>query len=208
MDISQLLNSDLGKQLISGISGQTGASENETASVVHAAAPALLGMLQKNASSEEGASGILNALNKHDGSILDNLSGFLGGGGDAADGNGILGHILGNKRGAMENALSNQTGVSGSKISGILAMLAPVIMGFLGKQAQTSNVSSGSGLGGLLGGLLGGSAQGSSAGGGILSSLLDQDGDGHLSINDAISAVSGKGSGGLGGILGNLFGKK
>ncbi len=208
MDISQLLSGDLGKQLISGISGQAGTSESETSSVISAAAPALLGMLQKNASSTEGADGILGALSKHDGSILDNLSGFFGSGGDAADGDGILGHILGDKRGTMENALSNKTGVSSSKISTILAMLAPVIMGYLGRQTRNSGgMSNSSGLGGLLGGLLG--SQGASGGGNILSSLLDQDGDGQVGIGDAISAVSGKGkSGGLAGIFGKLFGRK
>lgn len=204
MDISELLNGSLGSQLISSISGKTGTSENETSSVISAAAPALLGMLKKNASSEEGASGILGALQKHDGGILDNLSGFLGSG-DTSDGDGILGHILGDKRSVMENALSKQTGVNSSKVSSILAMLAPVIMGYLGKQTKsTGNVSNSSSLGGLLGSLMG---SGSSSGGGnILSSLLDQNGDGHVNLNDAISAVSG-GSKKSGGLLAGLFGK-
>lgn len=205
MNITELLNSDIGKQIISGIGGQAGASQQETASVVNTAGPLLMGMLKKNASTEQGATGILGALSKHDGSIFDNLSGFLGGG-DTTDGNAILGHILGEKRGVVENALSSQTGVSAGKVSGILAMLAPLIMGYLGKQSKASGVpANSSGLGGLLGGLMG---SGSSAGGGMLASLLDQDGDGKLDMNDAIAAVSGKKSGGLGGLLGGLFGKK
>lgn len=204
MNITELLNSDLGKQIISGIGSQTGTSQQETSSVVNAAGPVLMGMLQKNASTEEGASGILGALNKHDGSILDDLGSFFGGGGNADDGNGILGHILGGKRSSVENAISKQTGVSSSKVSGILAMLAPIIMGYLGKQTRSSgNMNNTSGLGGLLGGLMGGSG-----GGGLLSSILDQDGDGKLSMNDAVEALSGKKSGGLGGLLGGLFGKK
>ncbi|MCZ2458787.1 MAG: DUF937 domain-containing protein [Chitinophagales bacterium] len=211
MDINDLLNSDLGKRLINDIGSQTGISKAQTSSVVNAAAPVLMGMLQKNAGSEQGAAGILSALNKHDGSILDNLSGFLGSG-DFSDGDGILGHVLGGKRSAVENAISAQTGVSSSKVSTILAMLAPILMGFLGKQTRASgNITDSTGLGGLLGELLG-SSGGSSLGGGILSSILDQDGDGQLSVNDAISAISGnkkKRSGSLlGRILGGLFGKK
>ncbi len=209
MDITELLKSNLGSQLISGISGKTGTSENETTSVVNAAAPALLGMLKKNASTEQGAAGILGALGKHDGSILDNLSGFLGSG-DTSDGDGILSHILGGKRSTVESAISKQTGVNSSQVSSILTMLAPVIMGYLGKQTKSSgNVTNSSGLGGLLGGLLGSS--GSASGGNILSSILDQDGDGQVGLNDAIAAVSGKGKssgGGLLGMLGRLFGKK
>jgi len=211
MDINDLLNSDLGKRVINDIGSQTGVSQAQTSSVVNAAAPVLMGMLQKNAGSEQGAAGILSALNKHDGSILDNLSGFLGSG-DFSDGDGILGHVLGGKRSAVENAISAQTGVSSSKVSTILAMLAPILMGFLGKQTRASgNITDSTGLGGLLGELLG-SSGGSSLGGGILSSILDQDGDGQLSANDAISAISGnkkKRSGSLlGRILGGLFGKK
>lgn len=211
MDINDLLNSDLGKRVINDIGSQTGVSQAQTSSVVNAAAPVLMGMLQKNAGSEQGAAGILSALNKHDGSILDNLSGFLGSG-DFSDGDGILGHVLGGKRSAVENAISAQTGVSSSKVSTILAMLAPILMGFLGKQTRASgNITDSTGLGGLLGELLG-SSGGSSLGGGILSSILDQDGDGQLSVNDAISAISGnkkKRSGSLlGRILGGLFGKK
>lgn len=208
-NISDLLNSDLGKQIISGIGQQTGTSEKDTASVVSAAAPVLMGMLQKNASSEQGAAGILGALSKHDGSILDNLSGFLGSG-DTTDGNGILGHILGSKKTSVESAISEKTGVSSANTSKIIAMLAPIVMGYLGKESKGKNVQSGGGLGDLLGGLMGGSANGSSAGGSILTSLLDQDGDGQLGINDVITAMSGnkKKSGGIGGLLGGLFGKK
>src|SRR5699024_6431692 len=122
MDLTQLLNSSVGKQIINGISNQTQTSEQDTASVVNAAAPVLMGMLQKNAATPEGAEGIQGALEEHDGSILNNLSGFLGSG-DTSDGNGILGHILGNNRGTVENELSAKTGVSLPDVSKILAML-------------------------------------------------------------------------------------
>lgn len=211
MDITELLKGDLGSQLISGIGAQTGTTREEATSVVSAAAPVLMGMLQRNAGTEQGAAGILGALNKHDGSILDNLSGFLGSG-DFSDGDGILGHVLGGKRSSVENALSAKTGVSSSKVSSILAMLAPILMGFLGRKSRSAgNVTDSAGLGGLLGSLLGGAGN-SGGGGSILSSILDQDGDGQIGLGDAISAVTGgskKKSGGLlGGLLGGLFGKK
>lgn len=186
-----LLDGDFGNQLTTGISMQTGTSEAETQSVVSTALPALLGALQNNASNSQGAQGILRAISsKHDGSILDNLSGFLGNN-DTADGNGILKHILGDKRGALEQGISTKTGVSTATVSKILAMLAPIAMGYLGKQSRGSNVSDGNGLTDLLGGLLGGQS-----GSNVLGSLLDQNGDGKLGIDD------------VGGLLGGLFGKK
>lgn len=202
MNISDLLTSDMGKQIISGISEKTNVSSNETTSVVTAAIPALLGALQNNASTPDGAAGILGALtSKHDGSILDNLSGFLGGG-DTSDGGGILNHILGDKQSALANGISSKTGVSSGNVSQILMMLAPIVMGYLGKQSQGSNVTSGSGLTSLLGGLLGGNS-----GGSILSSLLDQDGDGQVGLSDLAGLASGNKKDGLGGLLGKLFGK-
>ena len=210
MDITQLLSGGLGQQVISGIGNQTGTSEQETSSVINAALPVLMGMLRKNASTEDGASGIMSALNKHNGGIFDHLSDFLGSG-DTSDGNGILGHILGNNKSTVESQISQQTGVSSLNVSKIIAMLAPIVMGMLGKQASQSQANNSGGLGNILGGLLGaGGASTSSVGGGILASILDQDGDGQLGVGDLLSAVFGsnKSSGGLGGLLGGLFGKK
>ncbi len=189
-NILDLLNGSLGKEVVDGITQKTNASAEETQAVVSTALPTLLGALQNNASSGD-AQGILNAIgSRHDGSILDNVSGFLGND-DTSDGNGILGHMLGNKRGAVEQAISGKTGVSSGTVSKILAMLAPIVMGYLGKQSRNNNVSDGGGLSDLLGGMLGGQSGGNIAGG-----LLDQNGDGKLGVDD------------VGGLLGGFFGKK
>ncbi len=208
--ILDLINSDLGKQIIGNISQQTGINENQAADVVSSSVPELLGAMQGNMLSGDGAEGLLGALTggKHDGSILDNLGGFLGGG-DFSDGGKILGHVLGGNLGAVETGISKKTGVDSSIISKILPMLAPIIMGYLGKQAKSNNVSNSSDLGGLLGSLLTGATSGNSGGLGssILTGALDQNGDGKLDASDAIAAVTKK-KGGLGGLLGGLFGKK
>ena len=202
--ITDLLNSDMGKELVSSISQKTGIDASQASSVVSSGLPALMGAMQNNLSSSDGASGLLGALTsgKHDGSILDNLGGFLNGG-DFSDGSKILGHVLGGKQDTMVQGLSSKTGVDSSIISKILPMLAPIVMGYLGKQTKSKGVSNGSDLSGMLGGLLGGSG-----GNSILTSVLDQNGDGKLDVSDAMSALSGKKKGGLGGLLSGLFGKK
>lgn len=201
--ILDLLNSDMGKQLIGSITEKTGIDASQATSVVSSGLPAILGAMKDNVSAD-GAAGLLGALTggKHDGSILDNLGGFLNGG-DFTDGSKILGHVLGNKQDTVVSNLSQNTGVDSGIISKILPMLAPIIMGYLGKQTKSNGVSDSAGLGGLLGGLLGGSG-----GSSILTSVLDQNGDGKLDVSDAMSALSGKKKGGLGGLLGGLFGKK
>lgn len=206
--ILDLLNSDLGKQIVNNVSEKTGINPSQASNVVSSSLPALLGAMQGNLLSGNGAEGLINAVTsgKHDGSILENLGGFINGG-DFTDGSKILGHLLGDKLGAVETGISEKTGVSSSIISKILPMLAPIIMGYLGKQTKNKGVSDGEGLGGILGSLLGGSTDGSSLGGSLLNSVLDQNNDGKVDVNDAISAVTKK-KGGLGGLLGSLFGKK
>lgn len=211
--ILDLLNSSAGRQLIQGVAGQTNQSENKTAEILTMALPILTGAMKRNASTPEGASGLLSALgNKHDGSILDDLGGLFGGGVDQSvmdDGAGILGHILGNRQPRVEQALSQKSGVDAGSISQILKIAAPILLGFLGKQQRSQQVNEQNGLGDLLGGLLGGGAQ-ATQNQSLIESLLDADNDG--SMIDDIAGMLLKGeskgnSGGLGGMLGGLFGK-
>jgi hypothetical protein len=204
-----LLNSPMGKQLISGVAGQTGQPESKTADVLSMAMPLLLGAMKKNVSSPQGAQGLMSALSsKHDGSILDNLGGLFGGGVDESvmnDGAGILSHVFGGKQPQIENALSQKSGMDAGSIANILKIAAPIIMGFLGKQKSQGNVSDANGLNGLLGGMLGGQPQQNQS---LISTLLDSDGDGSI-LDDVAGMVinGGKKKGGLGGLLGGLFGK-
>lgn len=207
-----LLGSPMGKQLIQGVAGQTGQSESNTSNLLGMAMPLILGAMKRNASTPEGAQGLMSALSgKHDGGILDNLGGFFGGGVDQSvmdDGAGILGHVFGGKQAGVENALSQKSGMDMGTISTILKVAAPLLMGMLGKQSRQQNVSDSSGLGDMLGGLLGG---GSNAGKqqSLIESFLDSDGDGSILDDVAGMVFSGgsKKSSGLGGLLGGLFGK-
>ncbi len=208
-----LLNSPMGKQLISGVAGQAGQSEDKTAGLLSMAMPVLMGAMKKNASTPEGAQGLLNALNnKHDGGILNDLGGLFGGGVDQSvmdDGAGILGHILGSKQPQVENALSQKSGIDAGSVGSILKVAAPILMGLLGQQTRQQNVSSANGLGDILGGLLGGGNNANKQQS-LIESFLDSDGDGSI-LDDVAGMVLGggskKSSGGLGGLLGGLFGK-
>ena len=206
-----LLNSPMGKQLISGVAGQTGQPENKTADVLSMAMPLLMGAMKRNASTPGGAQGLMNALSsKHDGGILDDLGGLFGGGVDNSvmdDGAGILGHVFGSKQPQVENALSSKSGIDAGSISQILKIAAPILLGYLGRQTRQQNVSSPDALSGLLGGLMGGGNAGNKQQS-LVESFLDSDGDGSVIDDLAGMVLSGSGKkSGLGGLLGGLFGK-
>ena len=209
--ILDLLNSDLGKTIISGVSNQTNQPQNKTQDVLTMALPVLMAAMKRNASTPQGAEGILSAINgKHDGSILDNLGGLFGGGVDqnvSADGEKILGHILGNKQQNVQNTLGAKAGMDAGSVAQILKVAAPILMGVIGKQSKQENVNSSSGIEGLLGGLLKGNSPQQEQS--FLESILDADGDGSV-IDDVAGMVLGgsKKKGGLGGLLGGLFGRK
>lgn len=210
--ILDLLNSDLGKQIISGISQETNQPVDKTASVVTMAMPILLGAMKRNTSNESGAANLMNALNnKHDGSILDNLSGLFGGGVNEdvkQDGLGILGHVLGGSQNNAVQALSQKSGLDTNSVMQILQVAAPILLGYLGKQKQQKNVNSESGIGDLLGGLMGGGNKQPKQQS-MIESLLDGNNDGSV-IDDIAGMVLGGSNqkkGGLGGLLGGFFGK-
>lgn len=208
-----LLNSDMGKQIIGGVSQETRQSPDKTAKVLQMALPVLMGAMKRNASTPQGAEGLMGALsNKHDGSILDNLGDlFQGGVNDDVkqDGAGILGHILGGGQQNVTNALSSSTGVDAGSVGNILKVAAPILLGFLGKESRQQNVQSASGIEGLLGGLMGGGNKSSNKQQSMIESLLDGNNDG--SILDDVAGMllnsGGKKKGGLGGLLGGLFGR-
>lgn len=209
-ELLDLLNGDLGKQITAGISTQTGADQSKTNDVLSMALPVLTGAMQRNASTSEGAAGLMNAItSKHDGGVLDHLDSFFGGGVDDEvynDGSKILGHVLGNKQNNVQNALSQKSGIDSGTISQILTIAAPLLLGYLGKQTKQNKISSQNDIGNLLSGLQGNKSSGQDQS--FIESILDADGDGSV-IDDVTDMITGGGKkkGGLGGILGGFLKK-
>lgn len=204
-----LLHSEKGKNLVQNTSKETGASEEETSNVLQMAMPLLLGALNKNAKSPEGASKLLSVLSgKHTGGIWDSLSGSLGNSNGIddslkEDGGGILNHVLGGKQNMIAQTLAEKVGISPDKVSQILKIAAPVVLGFLGKKKQENNVDEPGGLSSLLGNLVNNQPKGEQN---LMESLLDRNGDGNL-MDDIGGLLGGetdkKGkTGGLGGLFG------
>lgn len=196
-DIFDVLTSQFGGQVLDSMTKQTGLNKNQAGSVLSAALPVLVGAMARNTSKPGGAEALLNALQKdHDGSILDNVGGFLQNA-QSGPGAGILKHVLGSKRGTVENVVSQQTGVNAATVSNILEMAAPILMGMLGQQQRQNNLDAG-GLSNILKSGVDQMSRKSPATGGLLTQLLDKDGDGD--IKDDVARMGF-------GLLGKLFGK-
>ena len=174
-DIQQVLNAHADQ-----IGARIGANPAETQQAISASLPALLAGLQQQAAA--GGTGLQQAIEQdHDGSILDDIAGYLNGTASldprTTNGGGILDHVLGGQQPAVQQALSARTGLTSSTIAQLLPILAPIVMGMLGRQAR-SGTSGGSGgglgdLGSILGGLTGGTSTSGSGGlGDILGSIL------------------------------------
>ncbi len=178
------------------IGQQLGVDEGAASKAIAGALPMVLGGLARNAQKQGGADALLGALDRdHDGSVLDDVAGFLGKGA-GSQGDGILGHVFGSRRSAVESTLGQASGLDSGKAGQLMAMLAPIVMGALAKQKQSQGLDA-SGLAAMLG------QERQSAGGGagqamdMVSSLLDRDGDGD--IKDDVAKL---GAGLLGGLLG------
>ena len=197
--LQDLLGQQQGAEAVEQISGQVGANPTDVNSVVQMALPMILNGLANNARTPEGAQSLNNALEQdHSGGILDNLGGlgsliFGGNQPEApisprqADAGGILGHIFGNNQGQVATQVSRNSGLDIGQVSQILMFLAPIVMGYLGRQKQQQGLDS-DGLSGYLGEQQQQIEQ--SPQGGLLDGLLDRNGDGSSMDDIASMAMS------------------
>ncbi|MEM9293179.1 MAG: DUF937 domain-containing protein [Acidobacteriota bacterium] len=199
--VLNLVTQQLQGGALADLSKQLGADEQTTAKAVSTALPVLLGALNNNARQGDGANALAGALQRdHDGSILDSLGGFFGGGNNSVSaGNAILKHVLGgSQRQSAEQGVGNIAGLNGGQASQLLALLAPVVLGALGKAQRQEGLDAGA-LSGLLGRESRAAGQAVPQAQGILGSLLDQDGDGD--VKDDVLRMGA-------GLLGSMFSGK
>lgn len=193
--MSEMLLSQLSGDTMRQIGSAIGANPAATKQAVSAAVPLLFSALATNANSKTGAASLLGALDRdHDGSVLDDLGSLLSSF-QSGPGGAILGHVLGGQLGSVQSGLAKKTGLGAGAISQLLIMLAPMVMGMLGKARREQDLDAGGlsrtlqnereaatqaspDLGDLIGGLLGSGQGGGMAsevakiGGGLLGALF------------------------------------
>jgi len=198
MSLMDQLTNVVAGQIAKQAGQKTGLSEGLAAKMMPAAMAVLMNGIKKNASSPEGAAALSQALERHDGSLLNNVS-QLGDDKTLADGQKILGYVLGGKREKTERALAKTAGVNQDQIGNLLAMAAPAILASLGqaKREQGLDVSA---LAGLVAEEGARAQKAAPAELGGLLGFLDQDGDGDFK-DDLLEGVGKK-------LLGGFFGGK
>ncbi len=185
--LSEQLLAQLQGAPLQQISQQLGTDVEQTQQAVSAALPMLLGALGQQAAQPQGAQALLGALQRdHTGNQdLGGLLASLMGGENGADADGILGHIFGGKQSQAQTGLGQATGIGSGGAGNLLKLLAPLVMAFLAQRASAGSMSADS-LGDTLGHERDTIRQQGGVGGGLLGSLLDQNGDGQLDMSDLI----------------------
>jgi len=180
MDLLNMLLNSGGGSAVEQLSKNFGLSQDQTASALSSLLPALGAGLARNTQQPGGLDALLGALSSRRHEAYLEKPEILASGETVADGNGILGHILGSKevsRGIAQKAAA-QTGIGEDVLKKMLPIVAVMAMGMLSKQ----NVGSGMQIPGA-------AAPQSGGLGGILGSFLDADRDGSV-LDDVLGMAS------------------
>jgi len=186
--ITQMITQQVAGVAARALAPRLGVSEATAQRAVMVAVPLILAALARNAAQPDGAKELHEAVNNdHDGSIFDNLSGYLGNP-QAANGAGILGHVFGEQQSAVQNNLAQATGLDPNAAGSILETVAPLVMGAVGQTQRQNDLDAGG-----LSDFLGAQQQQTEAAApdvmGALNSMLDSNRDG--SVTDDVGRIIG-----------------
>ena len=175
MNLLNILMDPQNSPAIGQMAKNFGLSESAVRNAITEMAPALMRGMQHNADSQQGLEQLMGALSKGDHQRYVDQPETLGEGSTLADGNAILGHLLGSKDVSRQVAshAAGRTGLDDGLLKQMLPVVAGLVMGSMSKQATTGGMDIGSG-----------------STGGLLTRLLDSDGDG--SVMDDILGMAGR----------------
>jgi hypothetical protein len=170
-----MLAGQLAGPALQQLSQQIGANPGTTQSAIGMALPMLVSALG-NQANNGGADAIEQATQQHDGSILDNIAGFVGNAGAANMGTALLGQVLGGgTQNAIADAIGQRTGMDNGAASQLIGILAPLVMGAVNKSSQEQGGLDANGIAQMLG-----AASGNSDLIGTVMQSIDADGDGNV----------------------------
>lgn len=189
--LMDLLGSALGGEAQQQLGQQIGATPQATGSAIQAALPMLLSGLTRNAQ-QGGAASLLGALQaNHSGGLLDNVGGLIRGelGGPAANGAGIVDHVLGDRQDAAHQAVAQASGLDTAQAAQLMATLAPIVMSALGRIQKTQGLDA-NGLTTMLQNEHASVTQSQPGLMGLANQLLDRNHDGSA-LDDVLKGIGG-----------------
>ena len=150
INILDLAKGYLTDAVISKVAGGINEDSSLVSKAIGMALPALMGGILQKGSSDTGLSSLMGLLsNNTNTSVLDNLGSVLGDKNQSEDlmvgGSSLISSLLGNNSNSIMNAVGSFVGMKNTSTSSIFSLLAPVVMGILGKKVK----SDGLGLSGL-----------------------------------------------------------
>ena len=178
------------------IAAQLGVDRDTADTAIRQALPALVAGMNANSREPSGAASLVGALEQHDPDLLD-------GAGDldtvnVQDGEKIVAHVFGSKRGQVVDALGGlggkSTGIPAALMAKLLPLLAPIVMSYLAKRLGSATAS--------------GTTKGGSSGADVLIDILKSILRQGPSPSGQTTGGAGGSAGGfdLGSILGDLLG--
>jgi hypothetical protein len=137
------------------IGAQVGLDDAQTTAALSALVPALSAGVRQNLQTPDGLAGLVGALSAGNHQRYVDDPAVLGDESTVADGNGILGHILGSKDVSRRVAAETgaQTGLGPDVMKRLLPLVATLVMGAMSRQTAAggpSSLTAGAGPGGLL----------------------------------------------------------
>lgn len=116
---------------LNDIAKQVGVEPDKLQGIIRDSLPALLGGMENNVQSGDGAASLANALGQHaDANPLGDLGSLISG----TLGGGILDKVLGGATPQVSEAIGSKAGASGVDVEKILKVVAPLVMAFLAKK--------------------------------------------------------------------------
>lgn len=174
--LQDLLGAQQGNEALNQISNQVGADPSAVNNAISMALPAILGGMAQKAQQPETAPIIANAITQEQGGILDDVSNLAGNVNPMLSA-GILGTLFGNNQTQVAQQIGQQSGLGTGQVASILMMLAPMVLGYLGRQQTQQGLNQG-GIFDMLGGYQQQIQQQQPGMGGMLGQLLDSNRNG------------------------------
>ena len=153
-NLGSLAKTILSSDALSAIAKQTNVSSDAVSEILSNALPALLNGANQQATQKSTAESFLEAIQSHGSNDTSNIGSFLKNV-DIDDGAKIVKHLLGSNSDTLTKkvAKTSKSGIKAGDVAKVLAVAAPLIMSFLGKQAKgKKNDNPLSAITGLLGG--------------------------------------------------------